>query len=74
MTENSAPTMHERFYGLLLDIVRADHYPSTVMLDMLERGLTADEREELVDVLLEKIADDRFPSMSMLQRLARISL
>jgi hypothetical protein len=39
---------------------------------MLEAGTRGHQREELVDVLLEKVTADRFPSIPMLQRLARI--
>jgi hypothetical protein len=66
-------TLHDRFYGLLLDAVREDRYPSTLMLDMLEAGLHGREREELGNVLLEKVAADRFPSIPMLERIARLA-
>jgi hypothetical protein len=73
MADESGPTMHERFYELLLDAVRADRYPSTMMLDMLERGLQAAERDELAEVLIEKVLADRYPSIPMLERIARIA-
>ncbi|HZC72664.1 MAG TPA: hypothetical protein VE442_18345 [Jatrophihabitans sp.] len=66
-------TLHDRFYALLLERVRADRYPSTTMLDMLEVNMLGYEREELVNVLLEKVAQDRFPSIPMLQRIIRIT-
>jgi hypothetical protein len=40
---------------------------------MLEKGMVGHEREELVDVLLEKVEADRYPSIEMLRRIARIA-
>jgi hypothetical protein len=66
-------TLHDRYYGMLLDKVREDRYPSTQMLDMLEQGMLGHEREELIDVLLDKVEADRYPSLQMLRRIARIA-
>ena len=73
MADEDTPTAHDRVYAFLLDAVRADRYPSTIMLDILERGLRGSEREELVDLLLEKAGADRFPSLPMLERAVRIA-
>lgn len=73
MSEQQGPTMHDRLYALMLDGVRADRYPSTIMLDILERGLRGPEREELAEVLLEKVGADRFPSIPMLERIVRLA-
>jgi hypothetical protein len=66
-------TLHDRYYGMLLDKVREERYPSTQMLDMLEQGMLGHEREELIDVLLGKVEADRYPSLQMLRRIARIA-
>jgi hypothetical protein len=66
-------TLHDRYFGLLLDKVRQDRYPSTQMLDMLEREMLGHEREEFAEALMEKISADRFPSTEMLKRIARIA-
>jgi hypothetical protein len=73
MAEDRNGDLHARYYGYLLDRIRADRYPSTTMLDMVEHGMNEEERAELVDILLEKVTADRFPSVPMLQRLARIA-
>lgn len=73
MAEEPSVTIHDRFYGLLLDAVEADRYPSTLMLDILERGLRGSERELLAELLLEKVSSDRFPSVPMLERIARLA-
>ena len=67
------PSNHQRFYRFLLERVRDDPYPSALMLDLLEQGLRGQERDALVQVLVEKVNADRFPSVPMLQRLARLS-
>lgn len=66
-------TLHDRFYALLLERVREDHYPSAKMLDLLELYMVGHEREELLNVLYEKVERDRFPSIPMLERIARIT-
>lgn len=73
MADEESLTIHDRFYGLLLDVVSADRYPSTLMLDILERGLRGAEREVFAEVLMEKVAADRFPSIPMLERIARLA-
>lgn len=65
--------LHDAFYGLLLDKVRQDRYPSNEMMDMLEQYLLGHEREELAKVLMQKVSSDRYPSMQMLRRVARIA-
>jgi hypothetical protein len=73
MTEQHKASMHKRFYRYLLEKVREDRYPSTIMLDILERGLRGRERQRFVEILLEKAMADRFPSIPMLERIARIA-
>jgi len=73
MAEDRAGDLHERVYAYLLERVRADKYPSTAMLAMIEQGGNEEERAELVDLLMEKTEADRFPSIPMLQRMGRIA-
>jgi hypothetical protein len=74
MANAGGPNLHQRYYDYLLDRVRADRYPSTVMLDMLEQGIQdGEQRSAFVDVLLAKVQQDRYPSMPMLARIARIA-
>jgi hypothetical protein len=73
MAEDRGRDLHTRYYAYLLDRVRADKYPSTAMLAMIEQGGNEQERAELVDVLMEKTEQDRFPSIPMLQRMGRIA-
>lgn len=73
MADDRDGDLHARYYKQLLDRVRADRYPSTEMISLIEAGMNEQERAELIEILLEKIEAARFPSLPMLRRLARIA-
>ena len=52
----------------LMRKLEADPYPSSTMMDMVEELLTPDDVEPYVKLLLERIDNDNFPSISMLGR------
>jgi len=58
---------------LLLEKVGDDRYPSTTMLDDIERILTPWRRDDYAEVLMAKIRADRFPSHDMIERLLRLA-
>jgi hypothetical protein len=64
--------LHDEFYAALIDKVRADRYPSTTMMDMIESGMEGHELQEYVGALLEKLRSDRFPSVDMTRRVLRL--
>ena len=64
--------VHDALYGMLLDKVRADTYPSSKMLDILEFTTLGHEREEFARILLEKISAERYPSIPMIERIVRL--
>ena len=66
-------TVREQVLDLLLEKVATDRYPSSAMLDDIERLLTPWRREDYADVLLDKIRQDRYPSRVMIDRLVRLS-
>ncbi len=66
-------TVREQVLDLLLEKVGTDRYPSSAMLDDIERLLTPWRREDYAEVLLDKIRQDRYPSRAMLERLVRLS-
>lgn len=68
MAEQEQFSAQQQLFEALMDKVRADHYPSTTMLNMIEQLLTPDDVPTYVGVLLERIREDEFPSISMLQR------
>lgn len=65
--------IHDAFYGMLLDKVRDDRYPSSKMMDILEYTMLGYEREEFARILLEKVSADRYPSIPMIERIARLA-
>jgi hypothetical protein len=74
MADAGSQNLHQLYYEYLLDRVAADKYPSSAMLDMLERDMRSeDDRAAFVEVLLDKARDDHFPSIPMLRRIARIA-
>jgi hypothetical protein len=52
----------------LMRKLESDPYPSSTMMDMVEELLTPDDVEPYVNLLLERIDNDNFPSISMLGR------
>jgi hypothetical protein len=54
--------------GLLLTRVEADRYPSATMMDLIEQLMGPDARAIYVQVLLDKILQDRFPSIPLMRR------
>lgn len=65
--------IHDAFYGMLLDKVRDDRYPSSKMMDILEYTMLGYEREEFARILLEKVSADRYPSIPIIERIARLA-
>lgn len=63
----------ERVFEVLLRHVEEDHYPSNQQLDLLEQHMTERGRHELIAVLADKVAQDRYPSMQMIRRLLRLA-
>ena len=65
--------LHDQVFGAIFDKVRADRYPSTQQLDLLEQHLVGHERAEFVQILLDKVREDRYPSLAMVRRLIRLA-
>jgi hypothetical protein len=53
---------------LLMDKIRTDKYPSSTQMDLLEQMIPRRLALEYFDVLLEKVAADQFPSVSLMTR------
>ena len=66
-------SIRDAVLDLLLEKVDGDRYPSTTMLDDIERILTPWRRDDYAEVLMAKIRTDRFPSHDMVERLLRLS-
>jgi hypothetical protein len=59
--------------GMLLKRVKEERYPSPTEMDLIEQILPPQLLDRYVDVLLEKIAQDNRPSISLIHRLNRVT-
>jgi hypothetical protein len=59
--------------GILLKRVREDRYPSATDMDLIEQILPPQLMPRYVEVLLDKLAQDHRPSISMIHRIDRVS-
>jgi hypothetical protein len=59
--------------GVLLKRVREDRYPSATDMDMIEQIIPPQLLPRYVEVLLDKVAQDHRPSISMIHRLNRVT-
>jgi hypothetical protein len=59
--------------GILLKRVREDRYPSATDMDLIEQILPPQLMPRYVEVLLDKVAQDHRPSISMIHRIDRVS-
>jgi hypothetical protein len=60
------------FARMLLERVREDNYPSWTHMQILEQSLPRSLYGDYLNILLEKVARDTNPSISMLRRIAEI--
>ena len=59
--------------GVLMKRVREDRYPSATDMDLIEQILPPQLLPRYVEVLLDKLAQDQRPSISMIHRLDRVT-
>ncbi|MBD0281995.1 MAG: hypothetical protein ICV69_07355 [Thermoleophilaceae bacterium] len=67
-----ANELQERYGELLLDHIRADRYPSVTHMNMLEEIASPRVLVEYTLHLMERIEDDTYPSIPMMQRVQRL--
>ena len=65
-------TIRDRFVANLIAHVAGDRYPSSTMMDQIEQALTPRLYETYVQVLLEKIGSDLFPSPELIKRVSSL--
>jgi hypothetical protein len=58
---------------LLMSKVKDDQFPSSTTLDLIEELLTPEELPAYAALLMEKIAGDTYPSVSMMGRLVSLA-
>ena len=70
--ENRNAEVRAKYLRALLAHVREDVYPSTTQMDIIEQSLPAQWIPDYLDILIEKVADEPYPSNSMLRRIGRL--
>jgi hypothetical protein len=58
--------------GMLLNRVKQDRFPSSTEMDLIEEVIPPQLLSRYAEVLLEKVAQENRPSISMLHRLSRV--
>jgi len=58
---------------LLLDKIRDDRFPSKTQMEMLEDSLPREMLDEYLEVLMDKVVDEPYPSIEMLRRIQRVA-
>jgi hypothetical protein len=58
--------------GMLLNRVKEDKYPSSTEMSLIEEIIPPQLLPRYVEVLLEKVAEDNRPSISMVHRINRV--
>jgi hypothetical protein len=58
---------------VLLDKVRNDPYPSATQLQIIEEALPQQMVPDYLQILMEKAAEDQFPSIPLLRRISRVA-
>jgi hypothetical protein len=69
---NANAEYRAKYARALIEKVQADHYPSTTHMDLIEETLPDAWLPVYLEVLLEKIRDDKNPSISMLKRISAL--
>jgi hypothetical protein len=59
------------FARILMDMIERDRFPSPAQMDILENVIPAPLVPEYMNILLEKVMEDRFPSIPMLRRIMK---
>jgi hypothetical protein len=57
---------------LLMMKVASDRFPSSTMMDMIERLMGPDDVPTYAGILMDKIKADRYPSVPMMKRLLQL--
>ena len=69
ITRDEAQAWFTRF---LLHRVRRDDYTSTTQLDLIEKSIPREILDEYLQVLVDKVARDTFPSVPLLYRIQHL--
>ena len=73
MTNQDHEDVRARIVDMLLAKVADDPYPSLPMMVLLEQLLAPDEVPAYAAVLMEKVSETEFPSVSMMAHLVSVA-
>jgi len=59
--------------SMLMEKVRDDRYPSATQMAIIEEILPREMVSDYLEILIEKAAEDKVPSIPMLQRIQRVA-
>ena len=66
--------LRERYVQILLDRIRDEPYPSLAQMDLLEAAVSSPQQlAEYLEALMEKVESTRFPSLTLMRRIQRIT-
>jgi hypothetical protein len=67
------PTSQERYFGMLMERVSTDRFPSHQLLDRIESSFyTPEQIHEYVEMLIDKADEAWYPSHQLLARIQRV--
>jgi len=67
-------TAQDRIFEILMRQIRDVRYPSTEVMDRIERTLqTREQLEEYMGILFDRVEACQYPSKQLLDRLERLS-
>lgn len=72
MADNKEIDIRGEILELLMGKVSEDKYPSSTMMDMIERMMRPEELPAYAAILMDKIQQDTYPSVPMMRRLMRL--
>ena len=73
MADQNDNDVRQQLLDLLLDRVAEERFPSSTMLDIIEQLIAPEDVEAYGAVLMSKIEDDTYPSMSLIRRVLALS-
>jgi hypothetical protein len=73
MARDDAYDVRREILRVLMGKIASDTYPSATMMDMAEQLLTPQEVPAYAELLMQKIREDRFPSLPMIARVQALT-
>ena len=72
-TGDARSSAQQAIFGMMIDRIRQDNYPSPTMMNIVESHMTEEQLPQYLDMLMEKIQDSQYPSMDMIRRVLKLT-